>query len=181
LSVNNVDAGDKNPYRLSMFVAYLLSLKERTFLCRNRNIFIIMLLTLFMFGCSINQTYHPGVSNGSLSPCPSSPNCCSSQNIKRDQFIEPIHYQETRQMAQERMITLIQGMKRAKIITVTDDYLHAKFTSAFFQFVDDVEFYFEDTTKTIHMRSAARTGFYDFGVNRKRLEAIRSEYRLLSG
>jgi uncharacterized protein (DUF1499 family) len=78
------------------------------------------------------------------------------------------------------MITLIQSMKHAKIITVTNNYLHAEFTSIFFRFVDDGEFYFEDITKTIHMRSAARTGYYDFGVNRKRLEAIKSKYRLLS-
>ena len=84
-------------------------------------------------------------------------------------------------MAQEKMITLIQGIKRAKIITVTDNYLHAEFTSAIFRFVDDVELYFDDVTKRIHMRSAARSGHYDFGVNRKRLEAIKSEYRLLSG
>jgi uncharacterized protein (DUF1499 family) len=71
-------------------------------------------------------------------------------------------------------------MERAKIITATDNYLHAEFTSAFFHFVDDVELYFEDATKTIHMRSAARSGYYDFGVNRKRLEAIKSQYRLLS-
>jgi uncharacterized protein (DUF1499 family) len=150
-------------------------------LCRNRNIILLtMLLTLFMFGCSSNQIYHFGVANGRLSPCPSSPNCCSSQSITRDQFIEPIQYEETQQMAQKRMISLIERMKRAKIITVTENYLHAEFTSAFFRFVDDVELYFDDTLKTIHMRSAARTGYYDFGVNRKRLEAIKSEYQRVS-
>jgi uncharacterized protein (DUF1499 family) len=100
--------------------------------------------------------------------------------MDRDHFIEPLPYQETQQLARGKMITLIQGMQRAKIVTTTDNYLHAQFTSAFFRFVDDVEFYFEDVTKTIHMRSAARSGYYDFGVNRKRLEAIKSEYRLLS-
>jgi uncharacterized protein (DUF1499 family) len=100
--------------------------------------------------------------------------------MKRDQFIEPIHYEETQQTVQKKMITLIQGMKRAKIITVTVDYLHAEFTSVFFRFVDDVEFYFEEVTKTIHMRSAARSGYYDFGINRKRLETIKSEYLRLS-
>jgi uncharacterized protein (DUF1499 family) len=78
------------------------------------------------------------------------------------------------------MRTLIQDMKRAKIVTIDDNYLHAQFTSAFFRFVDDVELYFDDMTKTIHMRSAARSGYYDFGVNRKRLEAIKAQYRLLS-
>jgi uncharacterized protein (DUF1499 family) len=44
--------------------------------------------------------------------------------------------------------------------------------------VDDVEFVFEDETKTIHFRSASKTGYSDFGVNRNRMEEIR---RLLNG
>jgi uncharacterized protein (DUF1499 family) len=139
-----------------------------------------MLLIMSLFGCSSNHSYNLGVRNGTLSPCPDSPNCCSSQSIDKDHFIEPLPYKETQQLALEKMITLIQGMKRAKIVTATDNYLHAQFTSAFFRFVDDVELYFEDVTKTIHMRSAARSGYYDFGVNRKRLEAIKSQYSLLS-
>lgn len=164
-----------------MFVAYMLRLRERTFLHRNSSIIILtMLLTLFMLGCSSNQPYHFGVANGRLSPCPNSPNCCSSQSSEQSQFIEPLRYQETQQLAQQKMLSLLQRMQRAKIITVSENYLHAEFTSAFFHFVDDVELYFDDETKTIHMRSAARSGYYDFGVNRKRLEAIKSQYQLLS-
>jgi uncharacterized protein (DUF1499 family) len=64
-------------------------------------------------------------------------------------------------------------MKRSNIVTVGDDYIHAEFTSAFFRFVDDVEFYFDSDAKTIHMRSASRIGYSDFGVNRKRLDDIK--------
>jgi uncharacterized protein (DUF1499 family) len=39
--------------------------------------------------------------------------------------------------------------------------------------VDDVEFRFDEATHTIHFRSAARSGHYDFGVNRKRMEDLR--------
>ncbi|HEY6084419.1 MAG TPA: DUF1499 domain-containing protein [Nitrospira sp.] len=42
------------------------------------------------------------------------------------------------------------------------------------RFVDDVEFLFDDDTKTIHFRSASRVGYGDFGVNRRRMEEIRS-------
>ena len=59
-----------------------------------------------------------------------------------------------------------------------ETYLHVEFTSRIFRFVDDVEFVFEDETKTIHFRSASRTGYSDFGVNRNRMEEIR---RLLNG
>jgi len=74
----------------------------------------------------------------------------------------------------ERLIDLIQGMKRARIITMKDHYIHAEFTSAFFRFVDDVEFYFDSEAKIIQMRSASRIGYSDFGVNRQRMEKVRS-------
>jgi uncharacterized protein (DUF1499 family) len=139
-----------------------------------------IILTIILIACSSSRPQNLGVVLGRLSDCPSSPNCCSSQSMDQGHFIAPLQYKETQQIAQKKMITLIQGMKRAKIITVTNNYLHAEFTSAFFRFVDDAEIWFEDSTKTIHMRSAARLGYYDFGVNRKRIEAIKSEYQLLS-
>jgi len=71
---------------------------------------------------------------------------------------------------------IIAGMKRAVIISETNTYLHIEFTSAFFRFVDDVEFFVDDTEKKIHVRSASRIGYSDFGVNRGRVEKIRSAW-----
>ena len=42
-------------------------------------------------------------------------------------------------------------------------------------FVDDVEFYFDDMSKTVHIRSASRLGKGDLNVNRKRMESIREQ------
>jgi len=39
--------------------------------------------------------------------------------------------------------------------------------------VDDLEFYFDTDEPVIQVRSAARVGHSDFGVNRKRVEEIR--------
>ena len=41
-------------------------------------------------------------------------------------------------------------------------------------FVDDVEILFDDASKIIHFRSASRVGYSDFGVNRRRMEEVRS-------
>jgi len=43
------------------------------------------------------------------------------------------------------------------------------------RFVDDVEFYFDEKEKMVHIRSASRLGKGDMGVNRKRMELIRKE------
>jgi uncharacterized protein (DUF1499 family) len=41
-------------------------------------------------------------------------------------------------------------------------------------YVDDVEFYLDPIASVIHVRSASRLGESDLGVNRKRIEAVRS-------
>ena len=64
-------------------------------------------------------------------------------------------------------------MPRAKLIEEDDSYLHFEFTSLLLRFVDDVEFLFDEESKTIHFRSASRVGYGDFGVNRRRMEEIR--------
>lgn len=72
----------------------------------------------------------------------------------------------------ERLKSIVAGMPRAKVVSSTDRYLHAEFTSALFRFVDDVEFLIDPDAKQIHFRSASRVGYSDLGANRRRMEAI---------
>jgi uncharacterized protein (DUF1499 family) len=138
------------------------------------NGFAVFSLTVMMLGCSACRPLNLGITDGRLSPCPDSPNCVSSRSSDKRHFIEPIRYEGTEHRAMGRLITVVQGMKRCRIITIDDHYIHAEFTSAFFRFVDDVEFYFDSEAKIIHMRSASRIGYSDFGVNRQRMEKVRS-------
>lgn len=117
------------------------------------------------------------VRNGKLPPCPDSPNCVSSQSPDKRHFVEPIHYDGTGQQALDRLNAVLRGMKRCRVVTVGDNDIHAEFTSAFFRFVDDVEFHIENDAKMIHIRSASRVGYSDFGVNRARMEKIRSLFK----
>jgi uncharacterized protein (DUF1499 family) len=66
------------------------------------------------------------------------------------------------------------------MVEVTDHYVHAKFTSRFFRFVDDVEFCIDDDLRIIHVRSSSRVGYFDFGVNRRRIERIRANFAVLT-
>ena len=140
---------------------------------KNMSKYAIFLITLMTFGCSTIRAAHIGIVDGKLSSCPDSPNCVSSQSPDKRHFIEPFRYEGANQHAIDRLNIVLQGMKRCRIVTVRDNYIHAEFTSAFFRFVDDVEFYIENETKIMQMRSASRVGYSDFGVNRKRLEKIR--------
>jgi uncharacterized protein (DUF1499 family) len=136
----------------------------------------LLTCTLAVFGCAGKPSSNLGVTNGRLSPCPKSPNCVSSQSTEADHFIESLYYTGTKEKAKEILIALIQSMKRAKIVTITEDYIHAEFSSRIFRFVDDVEFLFDEQNKRVHLRSASRIGYSDLGVNRKRIETIRAKF-----
>lgn len=115
-----------------------------------------------------------GVSDGKLQLCPDSPNCVSSQSIQPAHAIEPLAYDGSWPQAKEKLLQTLRSMKRCRIVTEQADYIHAEFTSAIFRFVDDVEFLADDVRKIIHVRSASRVGYSDFGVNQRRVEAIRN-------
>lgn len=116
-----------------------------------------------------------GVQSGKLAPCPNSPNCVSSQSQDAEHKIAPLTYNSTATVAMAKLKKVIESLERTKIITETDNYLYAEFTSKLMGFVDDVEFLIDDNSKVIHVRSASRLGQSDLGVNRKRIETIREK------
>lgn len=109
-----------------------------------------------------------------LASCPGSPNCVSTRAQDEDHAIAPFRYRKSRAEAKEALKEVVHALPRTKLLEEDESYLHYEFTSRLFRFVDDVEFLFDDETKTIHFRSASRIGYGDFGVNRKRMEEIRS-------
>jgi len=90
--------------------------------------------------------------------------------------VDPLTYNASLKEAREKLISVISSMKRSKIATAESNYLQVTFTSSLFRFVDDVEFLFDDERKRIDVRSASRTGYYDFNVNRRRVEEIRKRF-----
>jgi uncharacterized protein (DUF1499 family) len=128
---------------------------------------------LFFTGCSIRVTGYAGLRDGKLSECPDSPNCVSSQTVKKGHVVDPFPYKGPYSEAKEALLSIISSLPRTKIIADNDRYIHVTFTSRLMRFVDDVEFLFDDTNKKIHVRSASRVGYSDMGVNRKRVEELR--------
>lgn len=122
-----------------------------------------------------------GVQSNQLAPCPNTPNCVSSQSLDAEHSIEPFTYKFSPEKAFNDLKTVIHSLDRTKIITETENYLYAEFTSAIMGFVDDVEFHLDKDAKVIHVRSASRLGESDLGVNRKRIETIRAELKEETG
>ncbi len=114
-----------------------------------------------------------GLQDDKLHLCPESPNCvCSEKHSKDDKqhFTEPLRVRSEKKFDELKQILVQQG---GTIIRDEGNYVHATFSSRMFRFVDDVELRFEPEKKQVHIRSASRMGQSDFGVNRKRVNAVR--------
>lgn len=116
------------------------------------------------------------VTEGRLAPCPDSPNCVSTQGKTERHAMQPLPYLKTREASMERILSILKAMKRMDIVVLADSYIHAEFRTSLWRFVDDVEFFLDDTARVVHFRSASRVGYYDFGLNRRRMKKISEKY-----
>ncbi len=142
-----------------------------------KSLAIMLPASILIIGCTDGRPENLGVRDGRLAPCPPSPNCVSSQITDNEHAIDPLPYSSSTPEAMAGLRKIILQMKRTKIVSETNSYLHTEFASAIWHFVDDVEFSFDDHTKLIQVRSASRLGYSDFGVNRKRVETIRAAWQ----
>ncbi len=108
-----------------------------------------------------------GVKDGRLAPPKRTPNCVSSQADPGDaeHYVAPIRGTIAAARA------AVPSLPRARIVREEGDYLYAEFRSKLLGYVDDVELWFDGAV--LQVRSASRLGRRDFGVNRKRVEALR--------
>lgn len=109
-----------------------------------------------------------------MKPCSSKPNCVSSEAPDEDHFIQPIIYTAPDADAWKLLKTELLKLPRTKIVKENEHYIHAESLSKTFGFVDDLEFSLRSKEKKIAVRSSARSGYYDFNVNRKRIEELRT-------
>ena len=119
-----------------------------------------------------------GLVDGRLRPCPSSPNCATSEGAEPDVAALPLGPSgDAKRCARRRaalaaVLALLEGEEHVEIAEVGDGYVHAVFRSRVLGFPDDVELRVDLEAGVVHMRSASRYGYADFGVNRARLERL---------
>lgn len=117
-----------------------------------------------------------GAKKGRLAPCPRSPNCVTSQGDPADRahYIAPIAFKGDPGAAWRALRETVAASERVKIVDEREGYLRTEFATKVIGFVDDVEFLLDAPARAIHVRSASRLGYRDFGVNRARVEALRA-------
>lgn len=133
-------------------------------------VFFIRLVMMPKDGASVAK----GVKMAELGPCGDSPNCVSSFDQRTDFYVEPIQYANHLTDTKMGLRVWFQDRGDVRVLETTENYMHAVFEIPFFGWKDDVEFYFKEAEKRIYVRSASRIGYSDLGVNRKRVEEIRS-------
>ena len=120
-------------------------------------LFAVVIGGLFYMGQKSREGSAPGLSDGRLTACPSSPNCVSSESgTPPGQSVEPLTTS-----AWSRIPATIEAMG-GTITRREGDYLAAEFRSKWFGFTDDVEFRRGDDA--VHLRSASRVGHSDLAL-----------------
>ncbi|MDJ0716587.1 MAG: DUF1499 domain-containing protein [Prochloraceae cyanobacterium] len=131
---------------------------------------------------SSTQPTNLGVNAGKLAVCSTKPNCVNSQTTAEDtdHSIDPLKYDfSSPTEAIANLDRILKDLPRVDIISETDNYLYAQVTSRWMGFVDDLEFYVNKDAGIIEVRSSARLGESDLGVNRQRIENIRTQLNQL--
>ena len=124
-----------------------------------------------------------GVQDGRLKPPSRTPNSVSSQaGLYPDRpqsgraAIAPFAFSGSGAQAMRRLGALLQRQPRTRIVRDDGNYVRAEARSQTLGFVDDVEFWLDDANHVIQVRSASRLGYSDRGVNRQRIEALRTAF-----
>ena len=129
-----------------------------------------------------------GERDGRLRAPSATPNSVSSQADRWPDHpqrayaaIAPLAFTGDGAAALARLRELVAGMPGARVVMAAPGYLHVEFTTRWLKFTDDAEFLLDAGAGVIHVRSASRLGRRDFGVNRARVEAIRSRFTPAGG
>jgi uncharacterized protein (DUF1499 family) len=138
---------------------------------------IVALCVSIAFSGESREGIRLGQHEKMLKPCPSSPNCVSSQTNAMKHRMEPIPFAGPIELAQARLREVIQAIPRSKITEEEPGYLAVSFRSRIFGFIDEAEFSLHENTSLVHFRSGACSGYYDFGVNRSRMLRIAESFR----
>ena len=103
-----------------------------------------------------------------FAPVPQSPNCVSSRASEDDKT----HYVAPFAHAFDAVKAAALAMPRTELVEEADGYARIVFKTRWLGFKDDLEL--EQDGDVVHVRSASRVGYSDLGVNRKRVETLRT-------
>jgi len=146
---------------------------------------VIFISAVASTACAAGPAFGPSVSGlstsgdsstvpASLLDCPASPNCVSSLATADDKAVAVFSVTGNDAAAYQSQLVAVIETDGGVVREQRDGYVWATYTSTVFRFVDDIEWLLDANNNHFHVRSASRTGYSDFGVNRKRVERVRA-------
>ena len=137
------------------------------------------LVGLVLIACAGSAPGLAAAGQSPLAPCPGKPNCVCSDDPDPGHRVPPFRLAAAPDEAWKSLEKIIAELPRTKVVSATNTDLQAEVKSRLFGFVDDLAFQLRPGQKIIAVRSASRSGYFDFGVNRKRVEDIREQLRVM--
>ncbi len=137
--------------------------------------FKVLVFLSFTVIISCNNSIKPinselKIPENTLAPCPESPNCFrTTQTLKADP--------EAVQQALKKSLTSNNAEKIEEINLSDKKELNAVFKIPLFGWLDDVVINIDSDTSNaditfVHIKSSSREGYYDLGVNKRRVNKI---------
>jgi uncharacterized protein (DUF1499 family) len=112
---------------------------------------------------------------GVFADCPARPSCVSSVATDEIHRIAPLRFEGEPLQAQARLLAAVRTLPGSRVEEERADYLHVLFVTPTMRFRDDLELLIEPDGQ-IQVRSISRFGYRDMGVNRARVEALRTAF-----
>lgn len=134
----------------------------------------LLITSAFIAGCSQFTERSTGYAENELTPCPAWPRCVSSQAGEDAKKVAAFHLQEPIDLNWEKVADVVEALPRTTVVTLNERYLHAEVSSPWGVYTDDLELLLASDSPRLEVRSSGRIGYYDFDVNRDRVEALRA-------
>jgi uncharacterized protein (DUF1499 family) len=104
--------------------------------------------------------------------CPASPNCVNSLGVGG---LPPLAYTGDAAQGMARLRATLTGFSEARIEADDGQSITTIFTTLL-GFRDEVVFVVDPAQPVIHFRSRSLLGYYDFGKNRSRMQAVSERF-----
>lgn len=130
---------------------------------------------LTLSGCGGKHLIVADDGSKTLAGCSPLPNCVSSTTWVLYNRTSAFSLSVPREKAWPIIRDVVARMPRTAIVESDDVYIHAKWTSRVFGFVDNLELLLQPDQGTISVRSSSTIALFDFGVNRWRVHSLRRQ------
>lgn len=146
--------------------------------CTPRRLRLALLLVTgaaLLTSCAVAQTSAEGPAMASVMArleCSMTSNCVNST---APGGLPPLRYSGSAEQGMVQLRATLAAFEDARIESADALSVTAVFTTRM-GFRDDVEFVFNPSTQHIHFRSRSRTGLFDFGKNRSRMQAVSERF-----